>query len=179
VDTSTLAGFRNGDADAVKDVYRAYGGLVYAVAYRILGNPALAEDAAQQTFLQAWRAAGTFDVSRDPGPWLATIARRAAIDVHRRESARDHQSMDDPATSAVVAIPDGAQRAYDVWEVRAAVDELPTDERDVVRLQHLEGLTHAEIADHLGIPIGTVKSRSNRAHRRLAQRLGHLREDGG
>lgn len=158
-------------------MYRAYGGLVYAVAYRILGDRALAEDAAQQAFLQAWRSAAAFDVSRDPGPWLATIARRAAIDVHRREARQAHQSMDNGTTldRSVGTIPDGAERAYDVWEVRAAVDELPVEERDVVRLQHLEGFTHAQVADRLGIPLGTVKSRSNRAHRRLAQRLGHLR----
>ena len=60
--------------------------------------------------------------------------------------------------------------------MRSAVDDLPPDERAVVRLQHLDGLTHAEIAARLGIPIGTVKSRSSRAHRRLAASLGYLRQ---
>jgi RNA polymerase sigma-70 factor (ECF subfamily) len=62
-----------------------------------------------------------------------------------------------------------------VTEVRRAIDELAPEEREVVRLQHLDGLTHAEIAERLGIPLGTVKSRSYRAHRQLAARLGHLR----
>ena len=61
--------------------------------------------------------------------------------------------------------------------MREAVDGLPPDERDVVRLQHFGGLTHPEVADRLGVPVGTVKSRSHRAHKRLAARLGHLREE--
>jgi RNA polymerase sigma-70 factor (ECF subfamily) len=67
-------------------------------------------------------------------------------------------------------------QGYDAWAVRQAIDELPDDERAVVRLQHVEGLSHVEIAEQLGVPVGTVKSRSFRAHRRLAAALGHLRE---
>ena len=78
-------------------VYRAYGGLVFAVAHRVLGDRSLAEEASQQAFLQAWRAARSFDPTRDLGPWLATIARRAAIDVHRRESVRAHGSIEELA----------------------------------------------------------------------------------
>ena len=172
--------FRDGDAAAVTAVYREYGRLVYAVAYKVLGDRSRAEDATQQAFVQAWKAAATYDPSRDLGPWLATIARRAAIDVHRRDSRRPTQPLDDVAADnpAVVTLPPSAEQAYDVWEVRRAVDELPPEERDVVRLQHLDGLTHAEVAERLGVPVGTVKSRSFRAHRRLAGRLGYLREEG-
>lgn len=178
VDGTTVAGFRAGDPEAVRTVYRAYGGLVYAVAHRVLGDRGLAEDATQQAFVQAWRAARTFDPSRDLGPWLATIARRTAIDVHRREALRHHRSIEglSAAEQAQLTITHDAERAYDVWAVRQAVDALPAEERDVVRLQHLERLTHTEIAERLMIPLGTVKSRSSRAHRRLAGRLGHLRE---
>jgi RNA polymerase sigma-70 factor (ECF subfamily) len=66
---------------------------------------------------------------------------------------------------------------HDSWAVRDAVSELPPDEREVVRLQHLDGFTHNEIAEQLGVPVGTVKSRSFRAHQRLAARLGYLRGD--
>ena len=176
-----MAGFRSGEPDAVRAVYRLYGGLVFAVALKVLGDRSLAEEASQQAFVQAWRAARTFDPSRDLGPWLATIARRAAIDVHRRELVRAHSSVEDMTgrEPAALAVDDGSDRAHEVWAVRSAVDELPQEERDVVRLQHLDGLTHRQIADHLGIPLGTVKSRSNRGHRRLAARLGYLREVAG
>ena len=172
--------FRDGDADAVRSVYREYGRLVYAVAHKVLGDRTLAEDATQQAFVQAWKAAGSYDPSRDLGPWLATIARRAAIDVHRREARRSAHPLEDvaPTHPAVVTLPPSAEQAYDVWEVRRAIEELPDDERQVVRLQHLDGLTHAEVATRLDVPVGTVKSRSFRAHKRLAGRLGYLREDG-
>ena len=75
---------------------------------------------------------------------------------------------------ALVALPPSAEQLERVWTVRAAIDSLDDDEREIVRLQHLEGHTHAEIADRLGIAVGTVKSRSHRAHRRLARRLAHL-----
>lgn len=178
VDEQTVAGFRAGEPEAVRSVYRAYGGLVFTVALRVLGDRSLAEEAAQQTFVQAWRAARTFDPSRDLGPWLATIARRVALDVHRREARRAHRSLDDltGVDPTCLGIADGSERAHEVWAVRAAVDDLPAEERDVVRLQHLEGLTHGQIADRLAIPLGTVKSRSSRGHRRLAARLGYLRE---
>src|SRR6476469_4791490 len=114
-----VSGFRDGDPDAIRALYRSYGGLVYSVANRVLGDRTLAEEATQQTFVQAWQAARTFDPSRQLGPWLATIARRVAIDVHRREARRPHDSLDDDTVgrSSVVIVPDGAASAYDAWEV--------------------------------------------------------------
>ena len=72
-------------------------------------------------------------------------------------------------------VPATGDRSFDVWAVREAIEELPPLEREVVRLQHLESLTQAEVGARLGVPIGTIKSRSFRAHQRLAVRLGHLR----
>ena len=174
------ARFRVGDPDAVRAVYREFGRLVFAVAHRTLGSTALAEEATQQTFVKAWRAASRYDPGRDLGPWLATIARRTAIDLHRREARLATNRLADVPDDhpAVVEAPPGIEQAFDVWAVRQAIDELPADEREIVRLQHLEELTHAEVAERLALPLGTVKSRSFRAHRRLAARLGHLREDG-
>lgn len=173
-----LQRFRAGESDAVRAVYREYGRLVYAVCRNQLKSPQLAEDAAQQTFLKAWRAAGTIDPGRDLAPWLATIARRTAIDVYRQESRETTSALDDvsPNHPTMVTQPVSIERTYDVWQVRQALDELPDDERIIVQLQHLEGLTHAAIADRLRLPVGTVKSRSHRAHKKLAGRLGHLRE---
>lgn len=176
---STLASrFRDRDPDAIREVVRLYGRSVFGVAFRTLGNRSLAEEATQQAFLQAWRASGTLDASREIGPWLFTIAKRTAIDTYRREARRSHQDVDDlaPGHPAVVTSPPSIEGISESWEIRSAVDELPPDEREVVRLQHFEQLTHPEIADRIGIPVGTVKSRSFRAHRRLAARLGHLQE---
>lgn len=178
IDPGTLRAFRAGDEGAVRDVYRAYGRLVFAVAHRVLGDRGLAEEATQQTFVQAWRAASGFEEGRDPAPWLATIARRVAIDIQRREARRPADPLDDaPVTDgALVREPPSADALWTAWEVRAAIDDLPPDERSVVRLQHVDGYTHQEIAERLGIAVGTVKSRSFRAHQRLAARLRHVRE---
>ncbi|MET0143419.1 MAG: RNA polymerase sigma factor [Ilumatobacteraceae bacterium] len=181
VTADELIAFRDGEPDAVRAVYREFGGLVFAVSLRTLGSRDLAEEATQRTFVKAWKAAGGFDPVRELGPWLATIARRTAIDIYRRESRRPATRLDDvsPADPTVVEMPVGVERSYEVAAVRAAIDTLPPDEREVVRLQHLEELTHTEVAERLGVPVGTVKSRSHRAHRRLASMLGHLREDSG
>jgi RNA polymerase sigma factor (sigma-70 family) len=181
VDPDEASRFRAGDPDAVRAMYRAYGRLVFAVAYRVLGDTGLAEEATQQAFVQAWRAAGDYDLTREPGPWLAVIARRAAIDIHRREVRQSSESLDALAEShpSLVTLPPSVESVYEMWEVRRAVAGLSADEQQIICLQHFGGLTHAEIAERLGVPMGTVKSRSFRAHRHLADRLGHLREGCG
>jgi RNA polymerase sigma-70 factor (ECF subfamily) len=176
VDERVRARFREGDPDAARAVYRTYGSLVYAVAFKVLGERGLCEEATQQTFVKAWRAAASVDPTRELGPWLATIARRVAIDLYRREARRAASPLDSvaPDDPALASLPATAEDCYVVWEVRRAVSGLPAEERDVVRLQHFEGLTHEQVAQRLGIPVGTVKSRSYRAHKRLANELGHL-----
>jgi RNA polymerase sigma factor (sigma-70 family) len=174
------AKFAAGEPDSVGEVYRAYGRLVFSVAYRVLGDVSLAEDATQQTFVQAWQNASAFDATRALGPWLATIAARAAIDTYRRNRRhRQYRSVDDLDVDdpGLASLPPSAELIYDAWQVRRALDTLPDHDRELIRLQHYGELTHTEIAEQLDIPLGTVKSRSFRAHRRLAGLLGHLRND--
>jgi RNA polymerase sigma-70 factor (ECF subfamily) len=122
--------------------------------------------------LKAWRAAPSFDPSRELAPWLYTIARRVAIDIYRREQRVPVSGLED---DDVVVVPLSFERTWEAWEVRSALEKLPADEREVVRLSHLVGMSHREIAERLQVPIGTVKSRSARAHRRLADLLQHVR----
>ncbi len=165
--------FRAGEPDAVRAVYRRYGGAVHTVARSIVGDD-LAGDVVQQTFVKAWRAAASFDTDRDLAPWLYAIARRTAIDVLRVERSPTRGGHGPEVEVGVETL--SMERTWEVFEVRRALDDLPEGEREVVRLSHLEGWTHAEIASRLGVPVGTVKSRSARAHRRLAAALGHLVE---
>lgn len=177
IDHALLDAFRRRDDDAVREMYREYGRLVYAIAHRALGRDELAEEATQLTFVKAWQAADRIDVDRDPAPWFATIAKRVAIDIYRREARRPTRALDDVSVGdpAVVVLPPEMDTLDAVWRVRRAIDELPPEEAVVVRLQHLDGMTHGEISEELGIALGTVKSRSHRAHRKLATLLGHLR----
>lgn len=164
--------FRDGDPDAVRSVYRRYAGAVHTVARSIVGDPELVAEVVQTTFVKAWRAAATFEGDRDLAPWLYAIARRTAIDALRRErrpTRGDHAPEVD-----VVVEPLSFERTWEIHEVRRAIDDLAPDEREIVRRSHLLGQTHQQISAELGVPIGTVKSRSSRAHRRLAAALAHL-----
>ncbi len=164
---SLIEEFRSGDPEAVRSLFDRYGGAVHAVAYQVLGNAGLAEEATQITFVKAWQSAARLDPERDPAPWLYTIARRAAIDLYRRERRHLSEPLPDLAP-----VPDAAESTWTVWQVRQAVEALPKKERDVVYATHFLGYSHEETADRLGVPVGTVKSRSHRAHRRLSARLG-------
>lgn len=167
-----MARFREGDPDAVRELYGDFNRPVFTVAYRALGDRSLAEEAVQHTFLQAWRAAHRFDPKRPPGPWLYAIARRVAVDLYRRE--RRHESDADEPEVAI--LPPSFEGMWEAWQVRIALEQVPAEERAVLHATHYLGLTHTETAERLGIPVGTVKSRSHRAHRRMAGLLAHLNE---
>jgi len=164
--------FRAGDPDAVRAVYQEHAGAVFTVARSIVRDRELAADVVQQTFVKAWRAASTFEGNRQLAPWLYSIARHTAIDMVRAES-KPTRGGHAPETDVGVQ-PETFERTWERFEVRRAVDALPETEREVVRLSHLMGHTHEAIAEQLQIPIGTVKSRSARAHKRLAAALLHL-----
>lgn len=169
---TTLARFAAGDPAALGEIFDTYSRPVWVVVVRIVGDGKFADDAVQETFLRAWRSADRFDPARPLGPWLFTLARRTAIDVLRKE-LRPTRGGHEPETDLSVDLP-GIEESWQRWEIVRALDSLPPEERIVVRLSHLDGLTHTEIAEQLSIPVGTVKSRSHRAHRRLAERLAHL-----
>lgn len=169
-----LLRFADGDEAAFAQVYQRYSGPMFTVALRTLGRRDLAADAVQQAFLQAWRAAATVTPGAAIAPWLFTITRRCAIDVWRKESRHDPVDPSSPAMTTVASTPPGMEAAWEAWQVRSAVAQLTPDERDVVRLAYVEGLSQSEIANQRGLPLGTVKSRTGRAQRRLAQLLSHL-----
>ncbi len=180
VTANTIHGFQAGDEDAVRSIYQEYGGAVLTIARSIVADQEMCKEVVQQTFLKAWRSASTFDPSREFSPWLYSIARRTAIDVLRREqrSPRQVSGGSNPSTNLVETLPDSAnmtfERTWEVFEIRREIDALPPLEREVIRLSHLVGLSHPEISDKLGIPVGTVKSRSARGLKRLALALQHL-----
>lgn len=152
-------------------LYQRYSRPVFVVALRSLGDRVLAEEAVQQTFVNAWRAAARYDVTLDPAPWLYAIARRVSVDIYRRE--RRHREGRREETDMAV-LPPSFEGLWETWEVRSAVDALPDEERAVIEATFFRQLTHSEAAEELGVPLGTVKSRSHRAFRRLADLLEHL-----
>jgi len=163
-----------GDPEALRELYERFATSVFTVAMSRLRDQALAEEAVQEVFVKAWRAAARFDPRRRPGPWLYQIARRTAADLARHERRR-------PVTTALSpsAADQDTTSLVDVWEaqeVRRALQRLTAAERELLHLTHHIGLTHVQIARRLSMPLGTVKSHIHRAHRRLAVLLAHLRE---
>lgn len=171
MDRDLLDRFRTGDESAVKAVYELFRGPVFAISMSVLHDHGLAADASQQTFLKAWQAASTYDPERELGPWIYAIARRTAIDIYRKQ-VRSVVTDDVDSTT----LPPALDTIWEVFEVRAALDRLSDEERQVIKMSHFDGLTHAEIAEQMDIPLGTVKSRSHRAHKRLLDLLRHLEE---
>ena len=169
--SAAVEAFRRGDEWGVEALYTQFAGPVLAVAIRVLGDRNLAADCVQETFLRAWRSAASFDPAHDPAPWLFTIARRVAIDMWRARRRTVVRAIPD---EAVTELPPELDTVWEAFQVRAAVDRLAPEERDVIRLIHFEQLSHSEIAARLGIALGTVKSRSHRAHHRLATWLRPL-----
>ncbi len=166
--TEELAiGLQAGESAVVSGLYREYGRMVYSVAHRTLGRADLAEDATQETMLRAWRAADRIDRTRPIAPWLATIARRVAIDISRRESVRATVPLEETHPATV----DYHDRAATAAAVHAAVACLDDEQAELARLHHFEGLTYAEVAERTNTPLGTVKSRSFRMHQQLCALL--------
>jgi RNA polymerase sigma-70 factor (ECF subfamily) len=171
----TLRRFRDKDPEALGEVYDRYRRAVWSVAISVTRADHLAQEAVQEIFIRAWNAAPSYDPTRDLGPWLMTIARHASLDLVRRE-LRPTRGGHEAEQDVVIEGP-GIDQAWVAWEIQEALGRLTDAEREIVRLSFFEDLTHAQVAERLGLPIGTVKSRSHRAHRRLAEFLVHLRDE--
>jgi RNA polymerase sigma-70 factor (ECF subfamily) len=174
-DQELLARVAAGDAPAFEDLYNRFSRPVYSLCLRALGDPGRAEDAAQDAFASIWRAASSFDRARGhPAAWILTIARNAATDAARRHVARpvaEAPDAPDPSRGPDERVVDSAQ----AFHVHAAVEALPAAEREVIELAYFSGLSQSEIASRLETPLGTVKTRTRTALRRLSGVLGDLR----
>src|SRR5438876_5296320 len=156
------------DADAFELLYRRYARPVFGLALRRLGDRMRAEDAVQATFAAIWRSARTYRPERGPGaPWLYAVARNAIVD--RARGGKLEAVGEPPETPSLELGPhDRAEASYVSWRVHRALEDLPRNERDVVELAYYGGLSPSEVADLLGIPLGTVKTRTRAALGRLA-----------
>jgi RNA polymerase sigma-70 factor (ECF subfamily) len=134
--------------------------VAYGLALRILRDPALAQDAVQDAFLGAWRTAASFDARRgNAQTWLLTLVHRRAVDVVRREQRRRTEPLDDAPVASGASTEEEASVREQRRAVQAALAHLPDDQREALELSYYGGLTQTELAERLGIPLGTVKSR--------------------
>ena len=157
-----------GEQAALGEFYDRFAGLVNAVALRILRDVQEAEDVVQEVFVQIWRQAARYDPSRgSPEAWVSILARTRSIDRLRARLVRRPPS---PHGEGQVAAATPANAA-DALAVRAALADLPVDQRRVLELAYFEGLSQTEIAARLAQPLGTVKTRTRTAMIRLREAL--------
>jgi RNA polymerase sigma-70 factor (ECF subfamily) len=158
------------DRDAFDELYARYARPVLGLALRRLGDRDRAEEAVQETFASIWRSARSYRAERGPGgPWVYAVARNAIVDRFR---SRGEPVAEAPDTADEARGPDERAEAADVaWRVHRALAELPASERTVVELAYWSGLSQSEVASYLGIPLGTVKTRTRAALARLASIL--------
>jgi RNA polymerase sigma-70 factor (ECF subfamily) len=149
---------RSGDGSAIGQLYDRYSGIVYSVALRVLNDTGAAEDVLQEVFLQLWRNPGVFDASRGSlGAWLAVIARNRAIDSLRKR--KPETEVENVILAVNCDLENETARKVSVEKARAALANLPAEQRKAVELAFFQGLTHTEIAAKTGEPLGTIKTR--------------------
>jgi RNA polymerase sigma factor (sigma-70 family) len=169
-DEQVLEAVGHGDDDALGVLYDRFGRLAYRLAFRILRDRALAEDAVQEAFLAVWRSADAYKRERaKPSTWILTVVHRRAVDIVRREQSRRGEPLEiAPEPTSGPADEDAVLRDRRA-AVQAALTELPGEQRQALELAYYGGLTQSELAERLGVPLGTVKSR-------MFAGLGRLRE---
>jgi RNA polymerase sigma-70 factor, ECF subfamily len=151
---------------AMRSLYRLYGGELYGFALNALGDRGAAEEVVQEVFLRAWRHAGRYDPARaGVRTWLYQITRHAIIDARRRAAVRPGLPLHEPVSEAEGG--PSLEQAMLGWQVAAALERLTPEHRQMIRMAQFRGLTMREIADHTGLPLGTVKSRTWYALRSL------------
>ena len=168
---------QNGDAEAFRKLFQAYAPRVKAYMMRQGADANVAEDLAQETLLMVWRKAQLYsDEKGSATTWIFTIARNLRIDKLRREVAwqpmpegADEEPSDDIAPDEEVSERERRDK------VRAVIKLLPEDQTQVVTLSYIEGLSHSEIAEKLGLPLGTVKSRMRLAYAKIREAVEDLR----
>ena len=175
-DVLLVARCAQGDEGALAELYDRFGRAAYALALRIVRDATQAEDVVQEAFLDLWRTAARFDPSRSrPASYLLTFVHRRAVDLIRREQARPQRGgdVDDIAARAGTDdIPASLVASEQGASVRRALADLPPPQRQVLELAYFNGLSQSEIAERLGEPLGTVKSRTHVALARLRELLG-------
>lgn len=160
---------RGRDAGAFEALYDKYSRLVYGVALRVLGEPPSAEDVTQAIFMKLWTDPESFTAGNF-NAWIVRVARNRAVDALRSRSARSHDDLPE-SLPAEGALEDTALADIDAGAVRGAVAQLPDEQRKLIEMGFFGGVTHHEIAQRTGIPLGTVKTRIRSGLRRLRAAL--------
>jgi RNA polymerase sigma-70 factor, ECF subfamily len=180
-DRQLLRRIEGGDEEAFRSLFAAYAPSAMALAARVLRQAHLAEEIVQEAFVTLWLGAERYDERRGSvKAWLMTMVHHRAVDTVRREEAQRRRADDlvagmreeseDPSADVVEAVVAPGERAA----VRAALEALPLEQREVLELMYFDGLSQTQVAERTGAPLGTVKSRALLGMRRMRSELERL-----
>jgi RNA polymerase sigma factor (sigma-70 family) len=177
-DEALVAQIARGDEQALGAFYDRFGRIVFSLALRVVRNAQVAEEATQEAFLAVWRSADEYRASRGSArAWLLTIAHRRAVDRVRYEQRRvvANEPLDETAQTQIrETIPSAEDEAWVVFErerLVRALAQIPDAERELIELAYFDGYTQSQLAERLGLPLGTVKRRTFTGLRRLRELL--------
>ncbi|MBA3347533.1 MAG: sigma-70 family RNA polymerase sigma factor [Actinobacteria bacterium] len=179
-DEALVALVARADEAALAELYDRIGGVAYRLAYRILRDESLAEDAVQEAFLVLWRtAAASFVAERaKASTWLLTLVHRRAVDLVRREERRRTEPLESAAEPVDESAESDAWAGLERERIQNALSRLPDQQREAIELAYYGGFTQSELAERLGQPLGTIKSRMFSGLARLRELLDESAEEG-
>jgi RNA polymerase sigma-70 factor, ECF subfamily len=180
-DEALVALVARGDEDALAELYDRVGRVAYGLALRVLRDDRHAEDAVQEAFLQVWRSAATFRAERaKASTWILTLVHRRAVDLVRREERRQADPLTDDSAAGVA--PEETEEAawlrFERERVQSALRQLPDVQREALELAYYGGFSQSELAERLGVPLGTIKSRMFAGLARLRELLDDSTQEG-
>ena len=180
-DEALVAIVARGDEGALAELYDRVGRVAYGLAFRVLRDDRLAEDAVQDAFLAVWRTAAAFRAERaKASTWILTLVHRRAVDIVRREERRRADPLDDTMRDAATSesAEDAAWLGFERQRVQGALRQLPDTQREAIELAYYGGFSQSELAERLGVPLGTIKSRMFAGLTRLRELLDDGAEEG-
>jgi RNA polymerase sigma-70 factor (ECF subfamily) len=163
-DEDLMQRVHDGEVRAFEVIFDRHAAVAFSLAYRMCGRRTMAEDIVQEAFLSLWRTGARYDRGRGSvRSWVLSAVHNRAVDAFRREAVKDHRVVSDERIAERLAAPEltesEVERRDDAREVRRALAELPTEQRQVIELAYFGGFTHSQIAEMLRLPAGTVKGR--------------------
>jgi RNA polymerase sigma-70 factor (ECF subfamily) len=180
-DEALVALVARGDEGALSELYDRVGRIAYGLALRVLRDERHAEDAVQEAFLQVWRSAATFRAERaKASTWILTLVHRRAVDLVRREQRRQADPLTDETVlgQAPEETEEAAWLRFERERVQTALRQLPDTQREALELAYYGGFSQSELAERLGVPLGTIKSRMFAGLARLRELLDDSTEEG-
>jgi RNA polymerase sigma-70 factor, ECF subfamily len=180
-DEALVALVARGDEDALAELYDRVGRIAYGLALRVLRDERHAEDAVQEAFLQVWRSAATFRAERaKASTWILTLVHRRAVDLVRREERRQTDPLTDESAAGVAPeeTDEAAWLRFERERVQTALKQLPDVQREALELAYYGGFSQSELAERLGVPLGTIKSRMFAGLARLRELLDDSTQEG-